>query len=339
MHRWNLEGQSRGLPDRPDQLVVLEQAPDEMPSGEAIGIDLGGTKIAAARVLSDGTIVEEREVPVPGSGPEIASAIEHLCQELCTPAVKGVGLGLAGLVQNPGGHFRWGPNVALRDCDFGQRLGSLLNVPVTVDNDANVAAFAEAHVGAAAGAQDVLMITVGTGIGGGIVLGGRLYRGASFAAEVGHITLDPKGPRCSCGRLGCWEALASGRVLTEKAQQLAEHEPQGLIAQRAGETRKPIGRDLVCAAEQGDAKANAAIDELGRWLGLGVHSLLCVLDPEVIVVGGGVSALGERILGPIRAAVEEGYGAAHRARQPDIRGAKLGNKAGVVGAALLSLES
>lgn len=305
---------------------------------QAIGIDLGGTKVAAARVTRDGQVLDERAIPVPTVGAEIESAILGLCEELLTPEVQGVGLGLAGLVRNPGGQFRWGPNVALRDCDFTQLIGSRFDVSVVVDNDANVAAFGEAKVGAARGAAHVLMITVGTGIGGGIIVDGRLYRGASFGGEVGHITVDPKGPACTCGRRGCWEALASGRVLSDKARELALQEPLGLIAQRA-DGKLPDGHSLVWAADQGDESASAVIDELAGWLGLGVHCLLCVLDPEVIVVGGGVSLLGDRILGPIREAVQNGYGSEFRERAPDVRQATLGNRAGVVGAALLSLEA
>lgn len=305
---------------------------------QAIGIDLGGTKIAAARVAADGTVVAEREIPVPSTGPEIEHAIVGLCEALATDEVEGVGLGLAGLVQNPGGQFRWGPNVALRECDFSKLIRAKFDVHVVVDNDANVAAFGEAKVGAAKGADHVLVITVGTGIGGGIIVGGKLYRGVSFGGEVGHITLDPQGPPCTCGRRGCWEALASGRVLTESARALAESDPQGLISTRA-KGRLADGRDLVWAAEQGDDQAAAAVEALARWLGLGVHALLCVLDPAVIVVGGGVSVLGERILGPIREAVSSAYGADFRARAPEVRQAALGNRAGVVGAALLSLEA
>ncbi len=305
---------------------------------QAIGIDLGGTKIAAARVSAVGDILAEQEIPVPNTGSETEAAIMELCSQLYTDEVRGVGLGLAGLVSNPGGQFRWGPNVALRECDFGALITAKYDVSVVVDNDANVAAFGEAKVGAAEGAAHVLMVTVGTGIGGGIIVDGKLYRGASFAGEVGHLTVDRNGPPCTCGRRGCWEALASGRVLSARARNIAFEQPGGVIAKRA-EGRLADGRDLVWAAEQGDPQANQVIAELAGWLALGIHSLLCVLDPEVIVVGGGVSALGEPILGPIKAAVSEAYGAQFRERRPEVRMATLGNQAGVVGAALLSLES
>ncbi len=173
-------------------------------------------------------------------------------------------------------------------------------LPVVVDGDANLAALAEAHLGAGAGYRVVLLVALGTGIGGGLVVEGRVERGRAFLGEIGHMVMDPAGPLCACGRHGCWEALVSGTSLARAARRLAEGDPAGAVA-RAAAGATPRGEHLSAAAREGDAAAAAALADAGEWLGRGLANLVAVLDPDVIVVGGAAAAAGEALLGPARA--------------------------------------
>jgi glucokinase len=240
--------------------------------------------------------------------------------------VDAVGLAIAGNVTADGSQVLFSPHLPLAGEPICADLQSALGLRVVVENDANAAAFAEAAMGSAAGSADVLMVTVGTGLGSGLVLGGELYRGHhGFAGEAGHMTVVVDGRPCPCGSRGCWERYASGTALVAR------------YLERGGDPEldgPAIGR----LAAGGDAVAEAALTDVGEWLGRGLASLVAVLDPEVIVVGGGVSESGNRLLEPARHHMRANLTGADRRPAPEIRQAALGNDAGVIGAAMLASQ-
>jgi glucokinase len=303
-----------------------------------LGIDLGGTKMAAAIVDATGTILAAETVARPASGTGMLTEPVALAQRLVDDSVGAIGVGAAGLVDHAAGTLVWGPNVAGEHVEFRRLFQDGLQLPTVLDNDANVAALAEARIGAAQGYRHVSMITLGTGIGGGWMVNGELYRGRSFAGEIGHVVIDAGGPRCTCGQSGCWETFASGRRLDQMARDLVAKNPDGLVA-RIASGASPDGRDLTEGAIQGDADAIELIEEMAAWLGIGIANLIAAFDPEILVIGGGVCRAGEVLLRPTREAMVEALeGAKHRDPTP-IVAAALAEDAGVIGAALLAQET
>jgi glucokinase len=317
-------------------------------SAPTIGLDIGGTKIAAAVVDEAGEIIARRQVPTESSEPEaIVSAMVKVARELraAAPAAAAVGVGAAGLVDTAAGVILGAPNLSYRDVHVRALLQDRVGLPTIVDNDANVAALAEAIHGAGRGFGDQIMVTVGTGIGGGIVIGGRLYRGAhGVGAELGHMVIDPDGPVCGCGNRGCWEAVASGNAIGRLARERVEGGAGAdLLAKAGGDISAITGEMVGTAAVGGDPFARDVVASIGRLLGIGLASIVNIFDPEVIVVGGGATAgTGELLLGPAREAMTGHIlGAAWRppVRPPvGVVSAALGNDAGVVGAAALARE-
>ena len=305
----------------------------------AVGVDLGGTKIAGIVMRDDGEVLETLEAPTPRTADDIVSALVDAIEDLRARGdVGAVGVGVAGMVDVEAGVLRFAPNLPLRELPLRAMLGKRLALPVVVDNDANVAGWGELRFGAARGARDVLAVTVGTGIGGAIITDGRLYRGAhGFAAEIGHVIVEPGGPLCGCGNRGCWEQVASGNAVTRLAREAAAREPDGAIAGAAGGA-PATGLHVSAAARGGDPTALAIFAEVGRRLGEGLAGLANVLDPELIVVGGGVAEEGELLLDPARAAFWDTV--EFRRDRPDVPivVAELGNEAGAMGAAALALE-
>lgn len=298
----------------------------------AIGIDLGGTKMSGAVVSADGSIGERVEQSRPGSPDEMVQQTVELIGRLLSTDVGAIGLGVAGLVTGDG-VMVWGPNVVGQHIPYRQTIAEAFSLPVLVDNDANLAALAEATIGAGRGYRTVLTATLGTGIGGGVVVDGEVLRGRGYAGEIGHVVVDVGGPLCTCGQQGCWETFASGRRLDQMARDAAAAAPDGLIATKAGAST-PEGRHLSEAALEGDEQAIHLVGEVGGWLGVGLANLIAILDPDVIVIGGGVSRLGELLLRPARRAIAaalEGYDV----RDPTpIVTAAFGADAAVVGAGL-----
>jgi glucokinase len=304
----------------------------------AIGIDIGGTKVAGLRVAEDGSVLERRERPTPADDvPATVETVAGLAAELAEGGGEAVGVGAAGMVEFAAGTLRYAPNLAWREVPLRDLVSERTGLPCVVDNDANVAAWAEYRFGAARGFRHVLLVTVGTGIGGGIVADGALFRGAhGFAAEIGHIIVEPDGPPCGCGNRGCWEQVASGRALDRLARAEVERDPFGRIAAlAAGE--EAAGRHVSEAAREGDPAAVAAFATVGRRLGEGIAGLVNVLDPEVVVVGGGVAEEGAVLLDPARAAFVEAVEAPEHRPEVPIVPAALGNDAGAIGAAALAL--
>ena len=312
--------------------------------GVAIGVDVGGTKLLAGVVDEDGRILEQIRRPTPSTSPvQTADAITSLVAELrARHDVEAVGVGAAGWIDPTRSTVLFAPNLAWRNEPLREIIRARIGLPVVVENDGNATAWAEYRFGAGAGHDYLVCITVGTGIGGGLVLGGRLYRGAfGIGAEMGHARAVPDGVRCGCGNRGCWEQYASGGALTREARALAAASPAlaGRLLELAGGNPETIsGPNVMRAAQEGDPAAIDCFTFVGRWLGQGLADLAAVLDPSCFVIGGGVSAAGELLLGPAR----DTYAAAltGRGHRPlaDIRGAELGPEAGLVGAADLARQ-
>jgi glucokinase len=308
---------------------------------QALGIDVGGTKIAVFRCGRDGTIVARDTVPTPAEDPEatVATMID-VARRLVAPEVVAVGVGAAGIVDVNEGVLRYAPNLAWRELPVARLVREALSLPCQVDNDANVAAWGEYRFGAGRGYRHMLLVAVGTGIGGGIVAGGRLFRGAhGFAAEIGHVVVEPGGPQCGCGNRGCWEQVASGHAVARLGRTAAAEHPGSALARLAGGAGGKVTGEMVTeAAMGGDQTAVDILGEVGRRLGQGIAGLVNVLDPQVVVVGGGVVAARELLLEPARKAYADAVeGRDHRPVVP-IVAAELGNDAGAVGAAALALE-
>ncbi|MXZ68466.1 MAG: ROK family protein [Acidimicrobiia bacterium] len=303
-----------------------------------LGIDLGGTKMAFAHVDASGEIVEHLTMARPATAAEMEIVPVEVARSLLTPRIGAIGIGAAGMVDAEAGVLIWGPNVEGRQVRFRQIFEAELGLPTVVDNDTNLSGLAEARVGAARGYRHVCMITLGTGIGGAWVIDGRPYRGRGFAGEVGHIPVDVGGPRCTCGQKGCWETFASGRRLDQMARDVAAARPGGLVAKRA-RGGLPEGRHLTGAAMEGDPDAIEALEEMAWWLGVGIAGLVAAMDPEVVVVGGGVSQVGDLFLDAARESFREALeGSDHRDPTPIVCAA-LREDAGVIGAGLHAWES
>jgi glucokinase len=317
-----------------------------MPGRLAIGIDAGGTKVEGLLVDVErdpgGLIVDRRLVETPAMDAEAATrTIVAVARDLMAGRgdVAAVGVGAAGMVALDG-VMRFAPNVAWREFPLKERIERGVGITTLVDNDANVAAWGEYRFGAGRGANDMLLVTVGTGIGGGIVSGGRLYRGAhGFAAEIGHIIVEPNGPRCGCGNLGCWEQVASGRAIDRLGREAVAEHPGSLLARLASrDPRGGRGAVVTAAAKDGDPVAVHVLAEVGRRLGEGIAGLVNILDPDVVVIGGGAIEAGDLLLEPARAAYVDAVEApSHRPEVP-ILAAILGIDAGAVGAADLALQ-
>ncbi|MEY2398996.1 MAG: glucokinase [Actinomycetota bacterium] len=295
----------------------------------AVGIDVGGTKVLALALTASGDSLEpvgQCRVPTPDSGDGLIEAITTAARDAAADAgaaISALATGVPGLVDDHG-VMRFAANLpAVRELPLRELLHARFDVPVAVDNDANAAAWGERVAGAGEGADHMLMVTLGTGVGGGIVLDGHLYRGAhGMAGEIGHFVVKLDGEACSCGQHGCWERYASGTAL-------------GRIAKEAG---FESGEAVVSAAGSRDAGALDVLDTFTRWVAIGLAGLANTLDPALIVIGGGLVEVGDLLLAPLRRHFGELIeGGEHRPEVP-IRPAKLGEQAGAIGAALIARE-
>lgn len=303
-----------------------------------VGIDVGGTKMLGVALDADGAVVAEDQMPTPRGDGSLALLIDGLA-ELATSlgATGAVGIGVPGLVTRHG-VLRAAPNLdGVADFPVGKLLSERLGMTVVVDNDGTCAAAAEWRNGVARGMDDMVLVTLGTGIGGGLIAGGSLHRGANgFAGEFGHMVVDPNGPRCPCGRRGCWERYASGSGLAMLAREAATgHRLRSVVNEAGGDPQAVRGEHVMAAALAGDAGALAVIDDFGRWVALGLSNLTNAFDPQMFVLGGGLAAGAVIYLEPIT----RWYG--ELLYQPDLRPlpriefARWMTRAGAVGAALL----
>ncbi len=306
-----------------------------------IGVDVGGTKIAAGLVDERGNVVVHERTESPAKDPaEIVRTIGELVRKVAaSEPVEAVGVSAAGFVDKARAMVVFAPNLAWRDEPLKRLLEDEVDLPVVVENDANAAAWGEFTFGAGEDVEDLLMLTIGTGVGGGIVIDGELVRGGfGMGGEVGHITMVPGGVRCGCGNLGCLESYGSGTALVRVSRELAGTHPElakDLVARAGGDPTRITGPLVTAAAREGDAFAVDRLAELGEWIGQGVATLTAVLDPNVVVIGGGVSEAGDLLLGPIRESFERHVtGRGHRPML-EVRRAMLGN-AGMIGVADLA---
>ena len=307
----------------------------------AIGVDIGGTKVSAGVVDENGAVIDRERRPTPGHDVgDTESIIVDVVQTLAERNdVTAVGIGAAGWIANDNATVVFSPHLAWRNEPLLDELSEHIALPLVLENDANASAWAEHRFGAAQGEPVVVCITLGTGIGGGLVVDGTVYRGAyGIACEYGHMTLVPDGLLCACGNRGCWEMYASGRALAREGRDLAAQSP--VAAERmlalAGSLDAIDGPIVTTAADEGDPAALSICTTMGRWLGRGMANLAAALDPSVFVIGGGVSAAGELLLRPAREEFAHTLTGRGFRRQARISAAALGPDAGLVGAADLA---
>ncbi|MHB8296435.1 MAG: ROK family protein [Acidimicrobiales bacterium] len=326
----------------------------------SIGIDLGGTKVLGVLLGADGRALAEARMATPGGPVALIDAVSALACQLRDAQLRdglgttvvgedgqlaGLGVGVPGLVGS-GGVLRFAANLpGVRDLDVAtlarRDLGAGWDgVPLRVDNDANCAGWGERAYGAAKGSDNALVVTIGTGIGGGVVTEGRLLSGANgFGGELGHMVIDPHGPPCPCGKQGCWERLASGSGLGRLGREAALGGRAPAVVELAGGDPEAVrGEHVTAAASSGDAAAKVVMADYAWWVALGLTNLAAAFDPEVIVIGGGLAEAGPVLFDPLRDAFKSLlYAGSHRPEVPIVP-ATLGERAGAIGAAVLARE-
>ena len=305
-----------------------------------IGIDLGGTNIAVGVVNDRYEIVARRSVPTGAERPaeevirDMGDAVEEALRQAGLTAVDcaSMGVGSPGACDPQTGVVKRAYNLNWFDVPVCRMLHQRFGIPVRLGNDANCAALAEVVAGAAVGCQDMVLITLGTGVGSGIISRGKILSGLrGGAGEAGHMLLVLDGEPCTCGRRGCWEAYSSATALIRQARQAAAEHPESLLAG----AEEITGKTVFDAADRGDETANAVADRFCDYLGAGVTNIVNALAPEVILIGGGISRQGERLLAPVRRYVERNCFGGKDGAIPIIAAARLGNDAGIIGAAAL----
>ncbi len=317
---------------------------DDMPARRVIGVDLGGTKLLAGAVDEQLGVHSRLQRGVGGLEPgallDVTVAAVSELRSAADLEIDAVGFGIPSLIDRRTGIATVAINLPLRDVPFADVMAERLGLPVFVDNDGNASVIAEHRAGAARGASEVVMMTIGTGIGGGLILRGEPYRGSiGVGAELGHIVIDRDGPPChgNCPNRGCVEAYASGTALAREARRIAGERPASGLAGALAEGRELVGPLVTELAHDGDAAAIEAVELIGSRLGVAIASLVNVFNPEVVVIGGGVIAAGELLLAPARAEV------LRRALPPSrdfvrIVAARFGVEAGMIGAAALAFD-
>ena len=309
----------------------------------SIGVDVGGTKVLGGVVDSDGKVLAHarRDTPRQG-GDALNRAIADVARELMGDfEVETVGISAAGFVSSDRKTMLATPNIAgWNGVDLNKEISTLIGLPAIIENDANAAAWGEAKFGAGRNESHVILLTIGTGIGGGIVTNGQLHRGAyGIAAEFGHMRVVPEGHLCGCGERGCFEQYASGNALLRHAREAVSASPEiarNLLSLGDGTIGAMTGKHITEAARSGDAVALAAFNTTAQWLGAGIASLSVLLDPACVIIGGGVIDAGDILLTPTREALERYLPFAGKHPSPRIVAAQLGNEAGLVGVADLA---
>ena len=310
-----------------------------------IGIDLGGTTMTAGHVNEDyeivGKITWATRQPRPAE--DLEKAMADLCREVAKQngvdfsEVRYVGIGTPGSVNFTTGFVGYNTNFNYYDWNLGTDLEALLGCKVYVENDANAAAFGEYIAGGAKGYKDAVVITLGTGIGSGIILDGKILRGFNFAAgEMGHTVIVKDGRKCNCGRHGCWERYASARALSEDTKAAMREHRDTIMWDLVKDIDHVNAKTSFDAMEKGDALAKQVVENWMEYVGCGIANVVNTFEPEVICIGGGVSNQGETLLGPVRAYVEKETHDITTGRIPEIRACVLRNDAGVIGAAALA---
>ncbi len=306
-----------------------------------IGIDLGGTNIAAGLVDEKLSIAARDSVRTPRGAENVVREMEALVRSLCEQAginfqeIESVGIGSPGSIDTGAGTVIYSNNLGFDNVPLAGMLSGALGVPVRIGNDANVAALGEFHAGAGKAYESMVLVTLGTGVGGGIILGGKIYDGFNgMGGEVGHMTVVKDGAPCTCGRKGCWEAYASATGLIRLTKAAMESNPNSLMVSIADEKGKVSGRTAFLAARQGDSAAEAVVSEYCSFLACGAANLINLFQPAVLCFGGGVSHEGQYLIDRVLPLLEsELYPVGEK--KTVLRLAELGNDAGIIGAAML----
>lgn len=311
-----------------------------------IGVDLGGTNVAIGIVDDSLQLIKKGSTPTPAQNAEaIADAIASLTKQLMEETgisfseIASLGVASPGIVNRKTGEIVYANNIEFSHFPMASKLKERLPIDeIYMENDANAAALGEAKAGAARGAENVVMITLGTGVGGGIIIGGDVYMGSNcVAGELGHIVIEKDGYPCTCGRCGCWEAYSSATALIRMTREKMEKAPDSLMHEMAKKEGKVSGRTAFDAARAGDTAGAEVVDTYLSYLACGITNLINIFQPEIIVIGGGVSNERENLLRPLTPKVlSEAYGSKH-IKIADLRIAALGNDAGIIGAACLGL--
>jgi len=309
----------------------------------SIGVDVGGTSVRAGVVDRHGTVVDTARAPTPSAETALEDAIVAVVSGLAARhKIGAVGLAVAGFVTTDRRSVMFAPHLAWRDVAVADRISERLSLPVVLEHDANAAVLAEHRFGAARGSRVALLVAIGTGIGGGLLLDGRLFRGAfGVAPELGHLRLVPHGRPCSCGKSGCWERYCSGTALSVSAVELLARHPgrSTVLAREASiDARTVTGRKVAAAARDGDPLARRAMAELATWLGEGLALVADIYDPEIVVIAGGVSESAPLFLDDAREHYRKSITGAGYRPLARIRTAQLGDDAALVGAALLAAD-
>ncbi len=311
-----------------------------------IGIDLGGTNIVASVVDDDYNIIGTSKTPTnaPRSADEIFDDIAEVCEEAVKAAgltmedIDSVGMGTPGTV-NQDGIIEFANNLAFNNVPARTMLAKRINKPeekVFIENDANCAALGEAYAGCGNGAKDFVAVTLGTGVGSGVIIGGKIVNGVNYAGgECGHMVIVVDGEQCSCGRKGCWEAYASATALIRQTKKAMEEYPDSLMHKLAKEEGKVSGRTAFDAMRLGDIAGIKVVDDYIKYVACGLINIVNALQPEIICIGGGICNEGETLMKPLRRFVQSERYSIHSKIQTKIVKAELGNDAGVIGAALL----
>ncbi len=309
-----------------------------------IGVDVGGTKIASGVVNNNGEILamSKRPTPAQDTNGAITAIIDSIEELQANYDVSAIGIGAPGFVNNLRNSVIFAPNVLWRNEPLAQKINEAIGLPVVIENDANAAAWGEYKFGAGKNHQSTVTVTVGTGIGGGIVIENQLLRGAyGFAGEIGHMNMVPNGLPCGCGEKGCWEQYGSGNALVRMAKERAlagSFITNEMLKMANGKIENITGVLVTEAAQKGDPLALDCFAELGQWLGRGMAILSATLDPEIFVISGGVSEAGDLLLSPIRDAFYSTLTARKYRTLPEILPAELSNNAGLIGAANIALH-
>lgn len=310
-----------------------------------IGVDIGGTKVLATAVSSSGRVLRTARRTTPGRRVEarlVEDALTEAVEEIAgSRRVRAIGIAAAGFVDAQGERVRFAPHLPWQDEGVRARLQERWSAPVVLDNDANCAARAEVTYGAIGAAETALLITMGTGIGGAVVIEGEVLRGFNgMAGEFGHMQVVEGGRGCECGGTGCWEQYSSGSALARLAREaVVAGEPTTLTQACGGDPEQLTGPMVTEAARAGDAVALRAFGRVGEWLGVGTANLVAAFDPEIVVVGGGLSAAGDLLLEPARAALRTSLVGARHRDVPPVARAALGPEAGAIGAADLARQT
>ena len=311
-----------------------------------IGIDLGGTNIVASVVDDDYNIIGTSKTPTnsPRSADEIFDDIADVCEEAVKTAgltmedIDSVGMGTPGTV-NQDGVIEFANNLAFNNVPARTMLAKRINKPeekVFIENDANCAALGEAYAGCGNGAKDFVAVTLGTGVGSGVIIGGKIVNGVNYAGgECGHMVIVVDGEQCSCGRKGCWEAYASATALIRQTKKAMEEYPDSLMHKLAKEEGKVSGRTAFDDMRLGDIAVIKVVDDYIKYVACGLINIVNALQPEIICIGGGICNEGETLMKPLRRFVQSERYSIHSKIQTKIVKAELGNDAGVIGAALL----